>query len=47
MPKEKGGLTEKGPGDFKETPEVPTWRGDEGSSDAKTGEETKSVHYDR
>lgn len=47
MPK-KDGLVEKGPGDFKETPEVQAYRGDKGESDAKRGEETKAVDgYDR
>ena len=49
MPEEKGAgvKVEKGPGDFSEKPEVPTFRGDEGTSDAKVGEETKSVQYER
>jgi hypothetical protein len=46
MPKDKGVL-EQGPGDFKEKPEVPSWRGESGSSDAKGSEETGSVEYGR
>ena len=47
----KGGrgkdIMDKGPGDVKEKPQVPTWRGDSGDSSAKGSDETKSVHYDR
>lgn len=44
----KGPLLEKGPGDFSEKPRVAEWRGDDGTSDAKRGEEKEaSVHYDR
>jgi len=45
--KGKGGLVEKGPGDVKEKPQVPAFRGDSGDSSAKGSDETKSVHYER
>lgn len=44
---EKDGIMEKGPGDLKEEPVIPKWRGDDGTSDAKRGEETESVNYKR
>ena len=40
-------LLQEGPGDFKEKPKVPSWRGDSGDSSAKGSEETKDVEYDR
>ena len=44
-------IMDEGPGDAqvkgKDKPRVPSWRGDDGTSDAKRGEETESVHYDR
>ncbi len=51
MPKGKGyggkDVMGKSPGDVKEKPQVPTFRGDKGDSSAKGSDETKSVHYDR
>lgn len=46
MAKEKG-IMGKSPGDFKQKPRVPAWRGDKGASSAKRLKETKSVHYER
>ena len=46
MAKEKE-IMDKGPGDVKDKPQVPSWRGESGTSDAKGSEETGSVHYDR
>ena len=42
-------LMDKSPGDFKDKPEIPEWRGEdgEGGHPKKAGEETKSVNYDR
>lgn len=51
MPKGKGyggkDIMGKSPGDVKETPKVPVWRGDKGDSSAKDPGETPCVHYDR
>jgi len=48
MPKGKGkGVMGKGPGDAKQKPRVPSWRGDKGSSAAKGPGEGKSVEYSR
>jgi len=49
MPKGKGGkVMDKGPGDFKQRPQVPQFRGDKGDSSAKgNSNEGKSVHYGR
>lgn len=41
------GILQNGPGDAKEKPTVPSWRGDSGTSDAKGSAETKSVEYDK
>ena len=35
MAEKKSGLVEKGPGDVKEMPKVPSFRGDSGDSSAK------------
>ena len=47
MAEEKGGILDKGPGDYKGGMVEPKWRGDDGTSDAKRGEETKFVEPDR
>ena len=47
MPKENKDIMDKGPGDVKDKPQLASWRGDSGTSDAKGSEETKDVHYDR
>ena len=48
MPKKGGGgIMGKSPGDAKQKPKVPSWRGEKGTSDAKGSAETKSVHYKR
>lgn len=40
-------LMDKGPGDVKEQPKVPEWRGDSGDSSSKDPGETECVHYKR
>ena len=40
-------LLQEGPGPVKDKPQVASWRGDSGTSDAKGAEETKDVEYDR
>lgn len=40
-------ILDKGPGDVKEKPEIPEFRGDSGDSSAKGSEEGKSTHYGR
>lgn len=48
MPKGKGkGVMGQSPGDVKEKPKVPAWRGDKGDSSAKGSKETDCVHYGR
>ena len=47
MEKDKG-LVQEGPGDVKEKPELQSYRGDSGTSEAKGSSETKAVDgYDR
>lgn len=42
-------LMDKGPGDLKEEPRVPTWRGEDGKGGDPNSskEDTASVEYDR
>ena len=52
MPEEKkeGVKLEKGPGDFKDKPQIPEFRGDDGTSDAekhRADEHEATIHYNR
>lgn len=40
-------LVEKGPGDYKDKPQISNWTGDSGDSSSKKTDEGKSVNFGR